>query len=378
MRLDEAYAVDDLDPDAWDALALTRTFYASHRWLRYQELDPRLRARYLVVRDDADRIVGGVPTYLVDRELSGNYRIPELFPDVPCPSGPTLLVGNHRGYHNRPVVSDVLTAEQRAQALRLLASAVSRLADAGSGGRAWWLYVDDRDVRELLDVGGTATPRVLHADCTVALPGRGFDDYLATLPSARRVNIRRDLRAFSESGLRLRTMRLSECWAEAGRLSACNMRRYGHRVGDELMAELLRGQCEATDDSGTVHACLADDVMVGFCLTFTFGGVVYVRTLGFDYDRLRDAREYFQLAYYAPIRDAYRSGADTLHLGMKSYHAKVLRGARVTPLWAVAVHPGAWSEQTARAHNRRRLAEIRSELGPHTGALDTGTWQSFA
>jgi hypothetical protein len=101
------------------------------------------------------------------------------------------------------------------------------------------------------------------------------------------------------------------------------------------MAGLLRDQAAGMADTGTVLAAYADDRMVAFSLYYRHAGTVWLRATGYDYARLRAAHEYFNLVYYLPIEAAYARCATALHLGMESLHAKTLRGAVTSSLWAV-------------------------------------------
>ncbi|MGN5382210.1 hypothetical protein ACQ4WX_48950 [Streptomyces lasalocidi] len=99
--------------------------------------------------------------------------------------------------------------------------------------------------------------------------------------------------------------------------------------------------------------------MAAFSLFYHHANTLWLRSTGYDYPGLRGAHEYFNIAYYLPITHAYARGATALHLGMESLHAKSLRGAVISPLWAVegecpdrGVHPesakgvnkaGSWS-----------------------------------
>ncbi|MGW0671400.1 GNAT family N-acetyltransferase [Streptomyces sp. NPDC002746] len=330
MRLTLVPDITDVPADAWDALTRQAGLYLSHQWLTAQQQDPTAEVHHALVHD-AGRLVAAAPLYLVDTEPNDLYRVHELLPGR-APAG-TLLAGARRGYRNAPLLHPGLTPGRRREALGLLVTAAASLA-AERQARPWWLYVTDAAAAELAAACGTQ-PVLLNQDATIPLPGRTFDDYLAGLPSKRRVSVRRERRAFAEAGYELRTLRLSECADDAGALAAQLQARHGHPADPAFMSRLLRDQADGMADTGTVHAAYAEGRMAGFSLSYHHADTVWLRSTGYDYARLRGAHEYFNLVYYLPIEHACAHGATALHLGMESLRAKTLRGAVASPLWAV-------------------------------------------
>ncbi|MEV6840130.1 GNAT family N-acetyltransferase [Streptomyces sp. NPDC051133] len=333
MILSSIRDVRDVPSAEWDALATPAGLYLSHQWLAAQQHDPTAHVHYALVHDDGT-LIAAAPLYVVDTEPNALYRVHEIVPGR-TPAR-TVLAGARRGYLNAPLLHRRLTPGRRREALRRLVAAAASLA-AAHEARPWWLYVTDTAATELAAVCGTEPVR-LTQDARIPLAGSTFDDYLAGLPSKRRVSIRRERRAFLEAGYELRTLRLSECADAAGTLLAQLQQRHGHPADPAAMARLLRDQADGMADSGTVLAAYADSRMAAFSLFYRHAGTVWLRATGYDYARLRAAHEYFNLVYYLPIEDAYAHGATALHLGVESLHAKTLRGAITSPLWAVPGH----------------------------------------
>jgi predicted N-acyltransferase len=354
MRVEVIERLDNADRAAWDTLAARQSFYAGTSWLDFQRgLEKSGAVQHVCVRS-AGRLVAAVAVFVVDQPSSGNYDPRRLFPDVAVPAGPTTLVGSSRGFHSAP-----LTASD--EALDLLLDGVQQVADEHSDGHAWWLYTRTQDAALIADRVGVV-PRLLNGECVIDLPGTGFDDYLAGLPSSRRADVRRDLRAFGASGLRLVRARLSDHVELCGALLGATQRKHGLAVSDEAMTDWLRGLCRVTADSGRLYLCVADDVPIGFSLGYTTGGTSHLRAVGFDYDRAPHIGEYFELLCYQPIRDSYTEGASAVHLGSGAYHAKARRGAHVRPLWAVPTRVDAWKTANTKAHNAERADELVAEL----------------
>ncbi|WP_158812384.1 GNAT family N-acetyltransferase [Streptomyces fulvoviolaceus] len=378
MRIHVYESVDSLDAQAWDALASHKSFYMATGWLRFQEkMNPEQRCRFITLWKD-DRLVAGVPTFLTPRPANKHYNVAEMFPGAVPDGSQVLLVGGTRGYQGRILLDDTLDAQQRRLAMGLLVEQVQTMAEQDAGGVSWWLYFADADM-ELLRPWASTLPRVLRGDCAIDLPGDSFDDYLEA--TGRRRQILRDRRRFDRTGYTVRRRPLSELLSITGDLLSKTQNRYGFEVTPQSMANLLKVQSEATGNTGFVYACADGEETVGFCLAYEAGDTIYGRAVGFDYERLRDGAEYFTLGYYAPIEHAYRSGLRRLHLGTSAYEAKVLRGAHITPLWALALGARPWEPEQAVEHNAVKLAETRVSLpagARYEARVASDLWQTLA
>lgn len=339
----------------WDELAATRSFYSGSRWLAFQsELERPGRTLHVCVRS-GDRLVAAAPVFVVDRPSSGNYNPWALFPDATIADDvPVTLVGGSRGFRSAPLTEDE-------DALDLLLEAVQQVADEHSNGLAWWLYTTSSDAAVIAARSGIV-PRLLNGECVIDLAGRNFDDYLLSLPRSRRGRVRRDLREFEAAKLTIEETTLSASYRECGPMLGQTQRKHGLRVSDAEMTDWLEKLCCATRDSGQVYLCLSPDGHpVGFSLIYSEGKTDYMRAVGFDYARAPHVGEYFELTCYQPIRTAYDQGATGLHLGSGAYHAKVRRGARVHPLWAVTTSPG-WDAAQTKDFNQGKADEIAAEM----------------
>ncbi|WP_158812386.1 GNAT family N-acetyltransferase [Streptomyces fulvoviolaceus] len=379
MRVDVHESVNSLDTQAWDTLAAHKSFYMGTGWLRFQEkMNPEQRCRFITV-SDGGRLIAALPTFLTPRPANKHYNVAAMFPEAVSEDTYVLLVGGTRGYQSRILLDDdALSPEHRGIAVGLLVDQVQAMADQDADGVSWWLYFSDEDV-ELLRPWAQTIPRVLRGDCAIDLHGHSFEDYLAA--TGRRRQIMRDRRRFDRTGYTVRRRPLSELLSVAGDLLSKTQNRYGFDVSPQSMTNVLTVQNEATGNTGVVYECADGDETLGFCLAYEAGDTVYGRAVGFDYDRLRDGAEYFTLGYYAPIEHAYRSGMRRLHLGTSAYEAKILRGAAITPLWALALGARPWSSEGAIEHNAAKLAEISALLpdGPRYENRVTSTlWREFA
>ncbi|KMS68859.1 hypothetical protein ACM01_37390 [Streptomyces viridochromogenes] len=313
----------------WDRIARHAGVYLSHRWLAGEESDPTATASYALVRDSEGTLVAAAPLYFVYHEPNAYYDPVHLPPGT---EKPRVIAGARRGYHNTPLTDPDLTADVDAHCLALLREAAREHAGRHRTTH-WWPYLTESATRRLAPLYG-APPHRMEDDATIPLPGAGFDDYLASLPSKRRVAIRHERAAFEAAGLDLRHQRLGDVYEDAGRLLAALQESHGHGDDTDAMTSLLKRQAEAMGEQARVVAAYDGPLMTGFCLYYHQGSTTWLRAVGIAPERPAPFA-YFALTYYAPIEDAYRHSTTALHCGMKAIEAKRLRGARVSGLYAL-------------------------------------------
>ena len=363
-----------IDTAAWDDLAMRHgSLYTSRDWLGFGEgVEPDIAARHIEVRDTAGRLRAAVPVYEVGRPANAHYSADRLFDDVTpgLDDAPHLLVGGSRGY-NGALLVDAQDPELD-RVVEAVVEAIRELEHA-LGDDAWslWCYVPSSTARLIAPRYGT-TPRLAAGDCAIACPS-GWTGYLGSLSSRRRGTIRRERAKFAAAGLRVVEVPLASCLPDVGRLMAQTQSRYGFDVSAEGMTDLMRVQSEAFGSRGVAHLCLdEDDRALGCAVFYDFGRTRYARAAGFDYDALPGVHEYFETCVYSAVEAAERHGLDSLHLGMSSYDAKTLRGARISPRWMVSTRPGTWGRDAADASNRRTAEEIAADVPSLERALVPG------
>lgn len=317
----------------WDDLSAARSFYVSADWLHFADADAAAPARYFGAVTDGG-LVAALPAHRGTRD-AGYVAAQTLGGPV---GGDVVTLGGRRGFLSGPLVAPGAAGH--------LAGLIEHAAD----GPWWWPYLLTEDV----DVLPPGRVHLVGADCVVDVAGTGLDDHIAALPTQqRRTNFRREAQRFAASGLTIRRVSLAGHAARLGALLAAVQRKYGHPQTAAEMGERLRRQGERFGDRAVVLACQDGADIIGFALAYRWGDELALRAVGFDYDRLRGADEYAQLAVHAPLRHCYANGIRRLHLGTGSHAAKCRRGARVRPLWAVTSLPA----PTAR--------ELRVELPRH-------------
>jgi hypothetical protein len=311
----------------WNALSGTDSFYLAHDWLRYAARGTD--ARYLTVSAGGD-LLGALPLYPTADESNVDYRLDRVlggrFADLPT------LAGTRRGYVNDLLLHPALD-EQRTDAVLKAVVAAVHAEDAAL------LYLTTSAAAALMRVDSGLHPLLLSADTSIPVPDGGFAAYLDGLGSRRAYTVRKELRMFQEAGYETAVVSLGEIWHEAGPLVANVQQRYGHDESAEEARRSLHAQAEALGQYSVVFTARRAGTLVALSVAYVWRDTLHARMVGFDYDALCDAREYFNLLFYEPLRWAAENGLRHFHLGRESYQAKLLRGAQVRPMWAVAPVP---------------------------------------
>lgn len=321
----------DTDRDAWDRVA-GDAFYQSHGWLAGLERDLDADASYVVVELD-DRVAGAISVYRVRREQSHAYKR-ERFRATLGVDGEALFAGALRGYRTVFAVDRGLNPRDRASVVQALVSGVHELALAQGARTVIWPFLT-ADAARALSKTATATLGFETVEAVLAVPAGGISSYVAGLSRHHRANVRREIRAFEGAGWSIEIGRLGSRIHELAVLAANVQARYGSSATADGLQRRLSSQAAFLDDQSVVFCCSDRQGLVGAALWYEWGDTLYVRLVGFDYGRLRRSYEYFNLAYYLPLEHG-AGRVERLHLGIEAWEAKLLRGARLLPLWSAA------------------------------------------
>lgn len=369
-----------LTPEQWDTLA-ARHFYSSSGWLRFCTRSAKSRCSAVLVRPD-DGAVGAVPVTLVDEPLSGNYGWNGILTGrgLPGLADRGVLVGPPGGYQTHllrgtddPRITKALLGE-----LRSLAAD----RDTGAGAACVAMYLSTDQVRMLRDAGVTAPPVLLEPDAWFDVPAGGWEPWLASMNARYRHRIRRDVAHFDAAGYTVRRDSLAACVHRLPPLAVELALKLGYDPSPERFAAEFGDYIEVFGDAARVVLCEDDaGALVGFCMYFIWGDTIYLRWSAFDYPRLSGGNaEYFNLGYYRQIQLAGEIGATRLHAGKKAIDAKVLRGARLRPLWLLDLDersPLAAEEGLVRKHNARLLRELEDDSLTGKAIADRAEWALY-
>ncbi|ALG09674.1 hypothetical protein [Kibdelosporangium phytohabitans] len=360
-----------LSDQDWDRLAGDR-FYSSSLWLRLCALSPGSTSGGLHV----DLPGGGraaVPVARVRDEPNPHCRWHDQLTKrgLPAPPPQGILVGQRRGYQAHLLASPAVDPAVAAGALLDALRSVREPSVA--------MYVTTPDVRSLRAAGVRALPVALTTDAWIDVPPGGWEAWTTSLGTRNRSRrVRREARNFARAGYRLEHRTLKEAYHDVARLLARTEARYGRTVDVEPLARSFRAQGELAGDRAEVTLCSLDDgPPLGFCLYYRQGDTVFLRAVGFDYEKLSGAAEYFNLTYYIPAR---LPGVRRLHAGIETPDAKARRGATLEPLWLLDLSEDSvlnGHDSEVRRHNHAFLTLLRDTSPMVAEALVDELWEEF-
>ncbi|AUG78793.1 hypothetical protein CFP65_4026 [Kitasatospora sp. MMS16-BH015] len=253
------------------------------------------------------------------------------------------------------------------------------LAAEGGYPTAAVLHVPERAsaLRERLERRGYL-PFVAVGDCVLHTPWADFGGYLGSLKSHRRTAVRREIRAFAESGAELRETGLDSLGEAHALLHAGHMRRYGHPAEPAASRQLITSIQTHRTGTGRVFEAWRGTELIGFVVCYQLGDVFYPKMIGVAEGEKRSSA-YFNLTYYEPVRVALAEGIRQIVYGPEAYGAKALRGCALERLVSHVRLPAGQRTAGARAAalvdlgHRRRMdrhdwAQAGADADAHTDA----------
>jgi hypothetical protein len=235
----------------------------------------------------------------------------------------------------------LLPGVDRAAAFRLLQDAIERKAEELSAAMIVWKdfpqsYAPefDRLARECGLFALTSFPGAV-AD----IPGARKENYLATLRSPRRTNLKRKLRRSAESfDAAVEIVREPDA-ATLGVL--CGLFRQTRDRGAIKFEHLDYAFFEAIQRQDVAYFLILRDKSscetVAFMLCFVVGDRVINKYIGLDYSRPRNWSLLFRL-WDAAVDFAVACGATSIQSGQTGYASKILQGHRLVPLTNYCKH----------------------------------------
>lgn len=380
LRIETVDSLAAVDETEWMRLAQGRSLYLSHRWLRAVERDPALETRYILARGHDGSLAAAMPCYLwrgvggwttstydltwpVSKLLgSDSMRREEWFP--------TLLVGARAGYVNEPL------AHSTSGAAAVLARSFE-LADELGACSAAAMYLTRPAADQVAGTVDGVVTLLWGLGTCMNVEWDSFEGYLESLNAHRRATVRRDLGRASSGEATVAIEPLSQLVHDGARLAANVQRRYGGSDTTDSVEEYLASLAAELDAESRVFAARRGSDLLGFGLAFEHERSLYMRLVGFDYERMGSESLYFEVCYYAPIRFAAENGLRAIDFGAASHRPKLLRGARPSPRFVAVSAPEQCRQAVTAAAdnwNEGALTWFRSEIEPLAGPLSRAEW----
>jgi hypothetical protein len=314
--------------------------YQLREWLAVLEELGRRKVRYVYTQDSSRQVLGVVPFYLDPGRRPARYYEPantlgaSVSQKLSGGAKGFVVLGNRAGF-----MTGWSLATDHVDSAKLLACMVSlanRLAYNTDVGIFSIQFLPASEARLLIRTGLVDPENIVLQNVTarIALPGKCFEDYYAGLKRSRRHTIRRDLDRFAESGCTLDVTKLSRSLSYMPQLLA-NVQQFHDADGRVAQyRRLLQTHAKWLDKYGVVVTSRGPEgEPITFSLSYIVDNTLHVRMSGIDYGRAKESRSYFNAAYYGPIRLAYEHGVSHVELGIGALKPKVIRGARLEPLY---------------------------------------------
>ena len=331
-------SIHEVPEAAWDALLTERSSpFVEWQWLACLEDSgsvgehtgwlPRPFALY-----EGERLVAAAPAY-VKLHSEGEFVFDWSWADVAAQLGvpyyPKLVfaVPFTPATGDRVLVDPALPAPRRAELIAAVAGAAARLCADLELSSAHALFVRDDEAGAF----GRAGYAERHG-IQFHWKNQGFttfEDFLSTLPSKKRTQVRRERAQLARDGVELRTARPDELTPGLARemhalyLTTVDKFVYGRRYLTVRFFELV-----AERFAGRLAWALArrDGELIASAFNVKRGGVLYGRYWGTHVDL---PFLHFNVCFYHGIEEAIREGLHTFEPGAGGEH-KRLRGFRPT------------------------------------------------
>ena len=337
--------IEDIDPSEWNALCPRGDILGSHRFVRLCQGSGVEDARYRhLVLERGGRLsaVATLCSIRVSLEVLSSGRMQAAIRRVRGwdPSFlklPIVMCGLPVSFGSSCV--RIREGEDPAPIADLIASAAEAFAaEAGAGLVVFKEF--DRD--EMLAFDGLRARGYFRAPslpyCTLPVRAPSFEDYLASLRSGYRRQVRSGLDSASAAGLSIREIR--DFAGECGTLFALYeqiMARAEHRL-EHLNMPFFQGLGEFGSSSRALLVEREGHVIASAILLDDLPATIFLLA-GIDYAHSRECGAYPYLVTEI-VADAHRRGARTLGLGQTSYGLKGRLGAEAQPRWLYLKHTG--------------------------------------
>ncbi|MGC4856309.1 GNAT family N-acetyltransferase [Micromonospora sp. DT4] len=297
---------------------------------------------------DGERIIAAMPFWVTTQREKASLSPPALLSGVGLGPGRYIVASAQRAYTSQLLLADEASADW---AVPLM---VDRLRDAARRIDAVGclvIYARGDQLSYYRHVVPERSPVLMDHDASI--PVGGVDDPLPPgMSGHRRARIRREEARFEAAGYRIGRERLADCLDDFARLAVNLERRHGGDLDADTLGGQLGVQVKWCDDEAVVFTARRDERLAAACLCYVSATSIVSRMYGFDDQLSGGSYEYFNLAYYLPLRYAAAHGLSAVEVGRQALDAKRLRGAVVHSLWAVDLSENPlWNEPPPVLHD---------------------------
>lgn len=355
----------DALPPAWDTLCAN--YYSTATWLRCSAEVTGGEVGAVCVHE-GDRLLAATPYWLTTGRENSSRTPAAVLADAGVTGESFLVAGTSTAYWSELLVGD----GDVDAAVRLVVGKLRELAEERGAAGCLALYAGERTA-ELYGRAVESVPILMNVDVRTDLPPT-FEEYPILVSKKRRAWLHREWRSFRKAGYELATEHLADCVDEFVPLAANLERKYGNTVDESRLHRVLTVQSRVCGRDDLVFTARRDGVLVAAGLSYVYGQAITTRVFGADYGNLAGAGEYFGVFFYEPVRYALEHGITTIHSGIATTRAKVMRGGVPVPLLAVDLSAKSlWDNRKAQELNQTRTAEFDDVLRENS-AIPPVSW----
>ncbi len=325
----------------WDSIAGTQNPFVCHAFLAALEAgkavggDTGWEPLHFIMRDDSGKLVAAMPHYLKQHSYgeyifdhnwangftrAGGQYYPKMLAAIPFTpaTGPRLLTGTATGM-------------RRKQLIRRLANGMEQYASEQQLSSAHINFLPSEDADTLADEGWLRRHSIQfhwHNDGY-----HSFNDFLASLSSRKRKNIRKERQSLVDAGVRM--LRLNGSAIKSHHIDdfyrfymSTIDRKWGGAYLTREFFEILN--TNMTDRMLLIMAEYQGDI-IGGALNFIGDSTLYGRNWGSDLDI---PNLHFEACYYQAIDYAIENRLSSVEAGAQGFH-KVQRGYLPVKTWSV-------------------------------------------
>jgi predicted N-acyltransferase len=330
-------SVTGVNPSEWDEL-VEEDVLARHGWLRTVEESfiPYARPRYVLIRDGG-RLIAATschsseatdPVFTPDDLFFGRFK--DRARNMGLSLLPALVCGFPSGVGRDLLVSSSVSASLRTLVVGKLLDALEDIAsEQGLSLFFRSVFGSEVEVLNQLELRGF-NKTTFFPPCYLDIEWASFEEYIGHLKAFSKMpqNVRREIRLNRNAGINIEPIQdVRPHQTTLFDLADRHWFRYNQMPFPYRPDFFAKAQDNLGSDAVFYGAFRASD-LIGFMLLLKGPHTAHALEIGIDHDASRKEATYFNLGYYAPIRDTIGTRIKRLYFGSGLPEIKIRRGCK--------------------------------------------------